>query len=375
MGLNHATLSNKKIAIREVSFEDYPKVFSLQSRYNLEESSQKWLHLWVENPVLRDLKGWPIGWVLENESDQEIVGYLGNIPQVYEIGGKKLFAAASRAWVVDERFRSYSLLLLDKFLNQKNAQLCLATTSNPHSGPILEAYGGLRVPAGVWDEAAFWITHHHGFLASVLSRKRILLHRQLSYPLSTISKLADRIRSAALCEKCDEGDVTSCNEFDHRFDAFWSELRQTSTYLMGVRTREMLQWHFKDALKDGRVWIPAIISGDRILAYSIFLRKDSPALQLTRMMLIDFQSLGGELAFLEAMLQWALKKCFQERIHMLEAIGFRAEKREMIRKLAPYRRRLSSWLYYYKARDKDLTGCLARPERWDPSMFDGDASL
>ena len=50
---------------------------------------------------------------------------------------------------------------------------------------------------------------------------------------------------------------------------------------------------FKYALTDRRVWILATVRGNRILAYSIFLRKDIPALQITRMMLIDFQTLDG----------------------------------------------------------------------------------
>lgn len=373
--MNHATAQNKKIRIREACFDDHAQVLSLQSRYGLEESYQNWLHFWVDNPVLRNLGGLPIGWVLEDELNQEIVGYLGSIPQMFEMGCKKIIAAASRGWVVDEQFRSYSILLLDKFLNQKNAHICLATTSNQNSGPAVEAFGGLRAPAGAWDEVDFWVTHHQGVLAGVLARKGVSFGRQLSYPLSPMAQLVDRVRAGALRRRYDEADVISCSEFDERFDEFWSELKQTSTSLLAVRTREMLQWHFKYALTDRRVWILATVRQNRILAYSIFLRKDIPALQVTRMMLVDFQTLDGKIASLEPMLQCALKRCSQEHIHMLEAIGFAREKREMMFKLAPYRRRLPYWLYYYKAQDKDLAGCLANPEQWDPSMFDGDSSL
>jgi hypothetical protein len=372
---NLATVQKKRVIVREASFQDHAKVFELQSRYGLQESYRSWVHLWVENPVLKGLKGWPIGWVIENESEQSVVGYLGNIPQIYEIGREKVIAAASRAWVVDERFRSYSILLLDKFLSQRNAQLCLATTSNSKASPIVEAAGGLQVPVGAWDEADFWITNHREFVAGILAMKRVIFGRYLSYPLGACSRLADSIWAGAFRKSYETAQLTRCAGFDQHFDEFWNEIRIRSPHLLGLRTREILQWHFKEALADGRLWIVAAFRNNRLHAYSIFVRKDSPALQLTRVMLVDFQSLDGDVALLPPMIKWALDKCTQERIHMLEIVGLSDRKRKFIRKLAPHTRRLSSWPYYYKASDKSIAALLTNPSVWDPSMFDGDASL
>jgi hypothetical protein len=41
----------------------------------------------------------------------------------------------------------------------------------------------------------------------------------------------------------------------------------------------------------------------------------------------------------------------------------------------PYRMRLTSWLYYYRAAEKGLAAELSRPDAWDPSLYDGDASF
>ncbi len=64
------------------------------------------------------------------DAEQKIVGYLGNIPLSYEFEGEKLFVATTHAWVVDSRYRSYSILLLDYFFNQKSVDLYLTTTLN-----------------------------------------------------------------------------------------------------------------------------------------------------------------------------------------------------------------------------------------------------
>jgi hypothetical protein len=60
---------------------------------------------------------------------------------------------------------------------------------------------------------------------------------------------------------------------------------------------------------------------------------------------------------------------------MFEVCGLRPEKQVVINKLAPHLRQLPSWLYFYKARSSDLEKELQNPDVWDPSQFDGDASL
>jgi hypothetical protein len=42
---------------------------------------------------------------------------------------------------------------------------------------------------------------------------------------------------------------------------------------------------------------------------------------------------------------------------------------------APYRRQLPAWPFYYKATAPEIDAELRRSEVWDPSTFDGDASL
>ena len=74
---------------REATFEDYAQVSALESEYGLQTKSlEEWRHLWIHNPVYRQLPEWPIGWVCENEDDQ-IVGCIANIPLRYEFGDRR----------------------------------------------------------------------------------------------------------------------------------------------------------------------------------------------------------------------------------------------------------------------------------------------
>ena len=137
----------------------------------------------------------------------------------------------------------------------------------------------------------------------------------------------------------------------------------------------MLEWHFKHALLNHRLWIATIVDGPRLAAYAIFDRKDNPKFGLKRIRLVDFQSLDGSAELLAPLLAWTLRRCRDEGIHMLENIGRWLEKGELIETVAPCKRKLSAWTYIYRANNPGLAESLRNRSAWAPSLFDGYASL
>src|SRR5262249_41935326 len=111
--------------------------------------------------------------------------------------------------------------------------------------------------------------------------------------------------------------------------------------------------------------------------YCILKRTDQPqGMQgLTRMRLVDFQTLEPGANLLPGLLRAALRRCAAEGIHVLEHLGCDLPKMRSFDRFAPYRRKLPAWKYYYKAANPALDDELRKPEVWDPSTFDGDASL
>ena len=363
--------------LREASFADHEQIRSLEAEYGLGTMSyEEWEHLWKGNPAYDEFgEAWPIGWVLESETGR-IVGYVGNIPVWHEFQGRKLLAAVTHAWVVDSRYRSYSILLLDCYFSQKNADLFLSTTVNAQSSTAFGAFHSSRVPAGAWDHSIFWITHYPGFTRSWMRTREHSLSEIFSYPLSMGLWLSDMFVRRTANSSWEEPKVESCTGFDDRFEAFWEELRGRNPHLLlGVRSREVLEWHFKYQLLKKEVWILAITSPSGIAAYSVFCRQDNSRFGLKRLRLVDFQSLDRTTGRLQPMLRWALKQCQREGIHMLECIGFGPQEQKALGNLIPHRRRLPSWLYFYQAREDRLARSLASAEVWNPSWFDGDSSL
>lgn len=363
------------LRVREASLDDYPGIAELESRYGLEtKPREEWQHLWVNNPVCRQLsKGWPIGWVLEN-AGREVVGYLGNIPLSCEFRGSKYLVASTRAWVVDSAYRGYSLLLLDYFFAQKGVDLFLTTSLNSEAWEGFRAFGPSPVPVGDWDHSTFWITNYSGFLSSSLRTRRIPFAKILSYPLAILPLLRDLFNWRAGASK--QVHVQFCSAFDENFGTFWEELKRThAEVLLGTRTREVLNWHFKYALLRHEVWIVSVTRASRMVAYAVFYRQDNSNFGLKRLRLADFQTVEGDEALLIPVLSAALKRCRREGIHMLEILGISPGKAQVIAEMAPYRRKLSSWLSFYKANHPQLVESLKDQKCWDLSCFDGDISL
>jgi hypothetical protein len=361
--------------LRQASFKDHKQIAWLESRHGLvSKNYDEWSHLWLGNPVYREVRpDWSIGWVLEDQ-DHRVVGTMGNIPLLYEFEGRRILAASGRHWVVEPAYRSASLILLDMVVNQRNVDLYVNNTVAGPAAAALDVFGCPRVPVGVWDETGFWITDYQGFSESFLTWKNCPLAKPLSYPLAAATFFKDRLTKKDLRES--DVEVTVCSGFDERFDDFWEELKRNNPRrLLAVRTREMLEWHYKHALLDDRLWIMSVVDGPRLIAYAIFERKDKPEAGLKRLLAVDFQSLDGRAALLSPLLSRALRKCRDEGIHVLENIGRWLENEESRDTVAPYRRRLSAWSYVYRANDPILAESLKDHRVWAPSLFDGDASL
>jgi len=362
------------VRLREARFEDHAAISALEQRVGLKSKPfSEWCALWRNNPVYQKLgPKWPIGWVLEDREGR-LVGSLNNLPIPYVFRGKRLLIATGRGWAVEESHRTFALLLMDAYFDQPYADLFFNTTVNGNAAEAHTFFGSKRVPAGDWETAAYLITGYRGFVASALRIKRIPLAGLLSYPASLSLWFKDTVlgrrlpRSAAVCE------ITP--SFDERFDTFWKSLENSSSTLTAERSREILTWHFGESLARNELQILTVSSQGIMRAYGILQRRDEPQYGLKRMRLVDLQSLDKSADHYVAIIRRAVEACRARGIHMLEHVGCGLEKTQVFEQVAPYRRKLPAWPFLYLTRDRQLSIALEDPGAWEPSSFDGDASL
>jgi hypothetical protein len=366
------------VRIRQLSLEDYPQVSALESKYGLGlKSYEQWSHVWFNNPAYKEVRdNWPIGWVLENQNKQ-IVGSHLNVPLLYRFRRQRLIAAQGRGLVVDVPYRGYSLWPLMAFWDQRSVSLCLDTTASPQADHDNRALGALRVPAGAWDQNVFWVTNYRGSVSVRLRRKipakLSFLVEPLSVPVAAALFLRDIVVAPALPRLETGLELDFQTGFDDRFDHFWEEVKnENPNLLLAVRTREVLEWHFAYALLQKNLWVWTITRGSHLTAYAIFLK--TGAFGVTRVTLVDFQSLRRNAHLLLPTVSAALEKCRKEGVHLLENPGLGFDE-SGINRLAPYRVSTEAWSYFYKAGDSELAQRLSNPTAWAPSLYDGDASI
>jgi hypothetical protein len=364
------------VHLREATLADYDQMVGLESTQNLRRRTrEEWTRLWLDNPFYKELgSGWPIGWVLEDK-DRRIVGTIGNLPLPYVFQGRKLTVATGRGWAVDESYRSVALMLLDQYFGQENVDIFLNTTVNSQAAEAFGVFGSTPVPAGDWTAASYWVTSYPGFARTALSLKKLPLPQLLCYPAAAALWVKDQVTAKRLPRPPRDIEVRSDIRFDARFDDFWEKLTSRRNILLGVRTREMLDWHFGASLQRGDVWLLTVPDGNQLAAYGIFQRRDEPRTGLRRIRLVDFQTVSDDAGCLDAILLKALRLARQSRIHVLEKVGRNVEDTRLIDDFAPYTRRLPAWPFFFHAPDAEFQMTLQQPEVWSPGSFDGDASL
>lgn len=208
-----------------------------------------------------------------------------------------------------------------------------------------------------------------------LRRKSLPAAGVVAWPAGAALWLKDTVTVRSLPAVSKSVAVDFADDFDARFDAFWHELaRQNVDQLLAVRDRASLQWHFAFLQRLGRLWIITAVRDRMLRAYAIF-KRQGPENGVRRMQLIDYQTLDTDEDLLPGLLQLALRRCASENLFALEQIGCGVPKRPSFDKYAPHRHQLSCWRYYFRAADPALHAELQRPEVWDPSTFDGDASF
>lgn len=363
--------------LRPTRLDDYPQIQRLESSHGLLTlPAENWARMWLDNPLRSRLgDDWPFGWVLEDTAGV-IVGSLANIPSLYRFQDRELVSVTGRGWVVREDYRGAALLLMDEYFNQDRADLFINTTVNSMAVDPFSAFGSARVPLGDWETAAYWVTGYPGFARTALRIKNVPMPGVFAIPAAAVLKLKDAITSRPIANGTPSATIEQASHFDARFDAFWKELSsQNRGRLVGVRDCPTLTWHFAGPLRAGQAWIMTASNNGMMRAYAVLKRQDHPPSGLTRMRLVDYQTVDAENDLLPGIVAAALKRCAAEGIHTLEHVGCGLPKTHAIDGVAPYRRKLPAWPFYYHAADSDLNAALRNPLVWDPSTYDGDASL
>jgi hypothetical protein len=367
------------VSIRQAEFSDYENVDQLNRKLGQgPDSPENWQRLWRDNPAIRDLKApGRIGWVLEDSG--RVVGFLGSIPLCYEFSGAPVLAAATCRFAVEPSYRAFSHLLVMAFFRQKEYQLFIDSSATPAAAKIMAAVKAQPVPQKDYDEILFWVLNARRYSAFALRKLRVgklavaagALLGKATLGIDSYRRNLGFRASAPACEVKEE-ELSSLGKC---FEDFIGEIRSEKTGLLGIRTPEILRWHFEPPRNRRPASLFACYQNGKMKGYLVLRSYEETREGLKRSIVADMLIQKNDADVLAVLLRSALQAAQQSGADILEFVGFPSEIRERVSCFRPYSRKLPANPFYFKAREKALQESLKQESVWYASPFDGDSTL
>jgi hypothetical protein len=374
---------NQNCILREAEHEDGETATKLLRDLGLtlpkgrDEISKHWSRLWIDNPALLVEGPSPArGWVLEDAG--RMVGFFGNIPLLYDYGGRPIVVADASQWGVEKDYRGETSRLADAYFTQKNVGLLLVTTGIKPTGHIFERYGGFPVPQPGCDQVLLWVLDPRAFLKAGLMKKGInqgvaAAVALTSAPIVRAAIALNGHRPSGLAGNVDQ---ISIDQIEDEFDGLWQRKRDEVDCLLASRTSESLRWHFGTERMLERTRLLVSRGPEGLAGYATIMREDALDIGLKRLKIIDLFVAGNDEAVIDNLLAAAFEVARADGCHVLELTGLPSVLREHIISCHhPRTREVATWPAFYKAMRGDLDVPLQDEKSWYVTAYDGDTAL
>jgi hypothetical protein len=379
--MSDATTQN--CTIREAEYKDSETATELLRELGLilpegrEEINNHWQRLWIDNPALQ-IEGTSVarGWVLEDAG--RMVGFFGNIPLLYDYGGRPIVVAGASQWGVEKEYRGETPRLAEEYFTQKNAALLLVTTGIKPTGRIFARYGGFPVPQPGCDQVLLWVLNPREFLEAGLMKNGLnkSLASMIAFTSAPIARAAMVLSGHGPSGFGKNIDQIRVDQIEDEFDGLWLRKRDEVDCLLASRTSESLRWHFgtKSMLQRTRLLVSRSYKG--LAGYATIMREDAPNIGLKRLKIIDLFVAGNNKAVIDNLLAAAFEAAHADGCHVLELTGLPSALRNyIISHHHPRTRQVATWPAFYKAMQDDLNAPLKDESSWYVTAYDGDTAL
>ena len=360
--------------VRKVSIKDYKKIKLLFKRNNLKILNfKRWKNLWLKNPFFKNKKiDWVKGWVIEHNNI--IVGHFGSFPTYYNLHKKLYKCSVLYGWVVDKKFRSFSILLLKKIYTQSNVDFFLGSTTNVRAGTIMKSLESKQIPLDQLKHTSFIILNLKNTLEYFFNKKIFkingILLNLLQYLISAL--FVRKLNSWK--NKFDKKDILECKKIDNKFNLIWENTKKKhKNVLLLQRDKLNLSWHLDHFLKNNKAWIFFSYNKKKINGYSICIENKSEKNGLKKAFLIDLISLEENERISKSLIGASITEAKKRNCDIFEFKVFDKSKKSIIRLFNPFERKLLNNSFYYKSNNETLSKMLNKEKYWMPAYIDGDS--
>jgi hypothetical protein len=362
--------------LREALFSDFEGVAQLKQRWELAaDSFENWERLWRHNPAL--VPGRPIGWVLEAKG--RVVGYLGNISQLYRYGDMMLSSVTAHGLVVEPPYRGLGVSLVAAYFRQRSVDLFISTGAIAPVGNLGRVFKSEVLPQVDYETVLFWVLQPYPFVRAVM--RKLGLNPTLSRlggMLGSLAVATDKFlrrrwpTRSSLDLRVTEVDV---GEIGEDFQELWLEKVNEMPRLLAERSPATLRWHFEIPGDRGSVRVLRCTKNGNLVGYAVIRNEPADETGLRKSIIADMLAKKDDVAVMETLLAAAYAHAQLAGSHILEVLGFPPSIRHVWAQCRPYVRKYPTPIFSYKATDSNLHKAISGGMTWYASPFDGDLTL
>ena len=353
--------------IKKLNLKDYEQIKNLSKRNGLPFLKENdWKNIWEKNPfILEQQKDWIIGWKLLDQNDQ-IVGAIHNIPFIFYFDNNKFLAAICGNWVVDNRYKSFSLGLRSKFLNQDNIQLYITNTANEISEKVMEAFKAKKILQYEYINRKIFLLNKKKTIINYI--KKISLNKNLILDIKSLIDIMFNRKNLNITKK-----FSIANDFNLDFDLLNSDLRKKKT-LYSIKNKKWLDWKYSRVINTDRLWVIKNYNGNKLVGFLAFVINNEQNYKLKKSTITEFSFLDENNFENFEMIKKCILISKEFNCDVVDVIGFNKFKKNIFKEIGFTDKKMSNFSFLVKNLSPEIEDVLFNSQNnLDMSLTDGDA--
>jgi len=353
--------------IKKLNLEDYEQIKNLSKKNGLPFLKENdWKNIWEKNPfILEHQKNWIIGWKLLDQNNQ-MVGAIHNIPFEFYFNSKTVLAAICGNWVVDNKFKSFSLGLRSKFLNQDNIQLYITNTANEISEKVMEAFKAKKILQYEYINRKIFL----------LNKKKTIINYIKNFSLSKnpildIKSLKDIIfnkKNLNITKK-----FLIANNFNSDFDSLNSDLERRKI-LYSIKNKKWLDWKYSRVVNTDRLWVIKNYNNNKLVGFLVFVINNEQNYKLKKSTITEFSFLDENNFENFEMVKKCISISKELNCDVVDVVGFNKFKKNIFKEIGFADKKATNFSFLVKNLNPEIEDILFNNQNnLDMSLTDGDA--
>ena len=281
---------------------------------------------WDQNPAFSDKI--EKGWVLTQNDNDKIVGFIGNIPTYFHFQRKKIIIYNATSWRVNNTYRNQSLSLIFKAIGYSKDSMLFDTTPSDKIINILKKLKFKQCPILI-NHTFFNLLNPYNILRAREIKGKLLL--LLVKFVSPILKIYQSIRFMHLNKV---NIVRRLSKADSQFDTLWEKTKNKYENT-NVRTSDIINWYCFGNINFKKILF-GYFANDELQAYAIFNIASSN--NIKRLVCTDLWGININKKIVKSFVSTAMKYGYENKIDIIDYSNFDNNLSNIYSRLGLFRR-------------------------------------